>query len=316
MFRSMYIGTSIAISWAWGTSLIIGMQIAQQKGFGAFLTWATANCLTLVFFSILWRKGLIREEVLEKPYVKWLALLIQAFCLIVQLKVIDDVMRSLGASPVLSYGLVTAIGLVFILAMYRKGLDMSILTDNYQGAMTLIALAVGIGTSIYCDVPRYVIPSSENSDLMWGAWSACILMSGIITDIQHWQRAKKNGNGYAFECAAVMFAVYLSLVYTLAHYHLNSVGYICLLIAVLGVTTSTIDSIAVAMHRMHGKTVGTAAACFLCIFWGVFASVGVLTLWSNFGIVRVLLACIIVGLGIHYKRGEENVYRLAQQLRH
>lgn len=51
-------------------------------------------------------------------------------------------------------------------------------------------------------------------------------------------------------------------------------------------------------------------------FWGVFASVGVLTLWSNFGIVRVLLACIIVGLGIHYKRGEENVYRLAQQLRH
>lgn len=302
MLKSLYIGASIAISWAWGTSLIIGMQIAQQKGLGAFLTWATANCLTLVFFSCLWRNGLIREEVLEKPYVKWLALLIQSFCLIVQLKVIDDVIRSLGASSVLSYGIVTAIGLVFILGMYRKGLDMSILTDNYQGIMTILALIVGIWSSLYYNVPQYVIPSSETSDLIWGSWSACILMSGIITDIQHWQRAKKNGNGHAFECASVMFAIYLFLVYCLAHFQLNEIGNICLLIAVLGVTTSTIDSIAVAMHRMKGKLFGTSVACFLCVFWGVFASVGVLTLWSNFGVVRVLLAMIIVGLGIQYKR--------------
>lgn len=47
MLKSMYIGTSIAISWAWGTSLILGMQIAQQKGLEAFGIWATANCLTL-----------------------------------------------------------------------------------------------------------------------------------------------------------------------------------------------------------------------------------------------------------------------------
>ena len=89
MINNLYIGASIAISWAWGTSLILGMQITQQKGLGAFLTWASANCLTLVFFSLLWRRGVIRREVLDKKIVKYLALLIQCFCLIVQLKVLD-----------------------------------------------------------------------------------------------------------------------------------------------------------------------------------------------------------------------------------
>ena len=64
---NLYLGTSIAISWAWGTSLILGMQIAQTKGVGAFLLWAAANCLTLVLFGQLYKRGVVTEKILEKP---------------------------------------------------------------------------------------------------------------------------------------------------------------------------------------------------------------------------------------------------------
>lgn len=43
MLPSLYLGTSIAISWAWGTSLILGLEIARTKGLESFLIWATAK---------------------------------------------------------------------------------------------------------------------------------------------------------------------------------------------------------------------------------------------------------------------------------
>lgn len=56
MLKSMYLGTSIAISWAWGTSLILGMEIARTQGIETFAIWATANCLTLAIFGLLYKK--------------------------------------------------------------------------------------------------------------------------------------------------------------------------------------------------------------------------------------------------------------------
>lgn len=85
MFKHIYLGTSIAISWAWGTSLILGMEIARTKGLESFFIWATANCLTLSVFGILYKKGILRSEVLGQKVVKILANLVQVFCLIIQL---------------------------------------------------------------------------------------------------------------------------------------------------------------------------------------------------------------------------------------
>ena len=293
MIKDIYLGISIAISWAWGTSLILGMQIAQEKGWQTFLIWAIANTVTLIFFSLLYKRGLIQEKVRNSKIVKTLALLIQCFCLVVQLKIIDDVLISLDYSPYMSYAITTVIGLVFTIGMYFRGLQASIATDNVTTWFTLVALVLCLlfGTSA-----EVAIPNSSSTDVAWGAWSACILMSGIITDMQHWQRAKANGNGYAFEWAAVIFAIYLMLVYCLAHYQLTEFGNYALLVAVLGVTTSTINSVAVALHEFYNKNVGTMLGSSICIFWGLLASIGVLTIWSSFGIVRVALAFIIVTL--------------------
>ena len=50
------IGASSAASWAWGTSLIMGQQIAQEKGIIAWIIWAVCNTLTLALFGWLYNK--------------------------------------------------------------------------------------------------------------------------------------------------------------------------------------------------------------------------------------------------------------------
>lgn len=298
MLRDLYLGASIAISWAWGTSLILGMQIAQTKGAVAFLIWAAANCLTLAFFGQLYKRGVLTEGIIRRPWVNGIMLVIQCFCLLIQLKVLSEVLGFFSHSPAVTYLLTAGIGLLFVLMMYRRGLETSILTDNWQGAGTILALIAMLGICLHGGAESRILPASGSGDMTWAAWSACILLSGIITDTQHWQRAKVNGNGHAFETATVLFAIYLALVYALAHFVLPRAAQILLLLAVLGVTTSTIDSVAVACHRMINKRIGTAVCSLICLAYGAFLSVGLVDLWSYFGIIRVGLAAAMLYMGV------------------
>jgi hypothetical protein len=51
--QDLRLGVSAASSWAWGTSLVVGMEIAQTKGLLAFGIWATANAAALAVFGML-----------------------------------------------------------------------------------------------------------------------------------------------------------------------------------------------------------------------------------------------------------------------
>lgn len=293
MLQSLYLGTSIAISWAWGTSLILGMQIAQQKGIEAFCIWASANCLTLAIFGILYKKEIIFPQVLNQRIVQVFTNLIQIFCLIIQLKILNETLQSFF-NPTLSYCIAAFFGIFLVIWMFQKGLEASIFTDLFQGIFTICVLAIML---IYCWNQEYEassLISSSGSDILWGIWSACILLSGIITDIQHWQRAEVNGKNWSFECASVFFAVYLSLVFFLSKYQFDATLNILLLLAVIGVTTSTIDSIAVALHRDFGRKIGTLIGLGICVGFGLLVELSVLNLWSYFGIIRVGLALYIL----------------------
>ena len=302
----MYLGTSIAISWAWGTSLILGLQIAQEKGLGAFSIWATANVLTLILFGTLYKKEIITPKVLDTKVVKIFTNLIQIFCLIIQLKILGETLQHFF-SPTNSYLLTMFMGIGLVLWMYRKGLSASIFTDLFQGILTLSILVIML---VYCssNYEPVAFSSSTTSDITWGIWSACILLSGIMTDIQHWQRAEVNNKGYAFECASIFFACYLGIILLLSAYQFNHLLNILLLIAVIGVTTSTIDSIAVALHRDFGKKWGTLISLSICIGYGLLLKLSVLNLWSYFGVIRVALAVYI--LTWCFKYNEHNSRKL------
>lgn len=288
------IGSSAAASWAWGTSLIMGQQIAQQKGLIAWIIWAVCNSLTLALFGFLYNKKVITPELCEKKVVKYTALIIQLFCLLVQLNFINNQFLILTGNKILSYGITVAIGTIFTLIVFKKGLPTSIKTDVYQWLIAIISIIAIITVGIVTQAPMQEFAKTDGGNILWGVWSGLILFAGPIGDVQHWQRAEADKSKKAYYLGAILFAMYMLLILGMAFFKFTPVMNIILLVAVLCVTTSTIDSIAVAMHKIGNKKIGTIVALVMCVIWGLFVEMGMIELWSSFGVIRYVFAISII----------------------
>ena len=299
------LGASISASWAWGTSLIVGMEVARTKGIDAWLIWAIANTATLAIFGLLTRVGVLGRKVFDLKPIKMLALVIQAFCLVIQMTIINRVLTDMGLDSTTSYMVSSSIGIIFTLWMYRRGLVTSVITDRWQWGIAIASISVISLLGVTTSTPL-VFDTSGTEDILWGIWSACILISGPITDVQHWQRADIDKTKTAFFWGSLFFSVYMLLVLACALFQFTPLMNVFLLIAVLSVTTSTIDSIAVAMHEISNKTIGTIICCAICLLWGVFAEIGIVSLWSHAGIFRVAFGLLILTIAFlgYYKNGK------------
>ena len=299
----MTMGMSVAASWAWGTSMVLGMDIARNKGLGAFLIWAAANSLTLALFGWLYQSGRIPARIYKMRAVRFGGIVIQCFCLIIQMNVISNTLQGVGVSSGLAYAFAAASGIACVAIMARGGLRMSVLTDAVQWVVLCACVASIIAICVFGGAPRIAFPSTNTTDALWGVWSAIILLCAPIGDVQHWQRAKAM-RGHAYAVGAGLFAVYLCGVLGMAMFEHGRAASIVLLIAVLCVTLSTVDSVAVALHEAGNKRVAVGIGVVLCMFWGVFARMGVLELWSKFGVFRVAFAVGILCLSyLHLRKG-------------
>ena len=226
---------------------------------------------------------ILAKRIFKNKVFKSFAIVIQAFCLIINLNILNQLIDS--------YWLTTAIGLVFIALMYPRGLLASVMTDQVQGVITYAAL-IGIicfGFGSGAEVSTHIINS--DGGVLWALWSACILLTSPFGDVQMWQRARVNSGGFWW--ATLFFGLYMVCIFVMSMLEFSPAMNVMLLVACLAVTTSTIDSIAVAMHEVSNKKVGTALAVFLCLFWGVFKEMGIVELWSTIGIYRVAF-CVTV----------------------
>ena len=296
------IGASSAASWAWGTSLIMGQQIAQEKGLIAWIIWAVCNTLTLALFGWLFNKKAINPDTYNRKEVKVIALIIQLFCLLVQLNFINQQFLIITGNTTLAYLITIALGFFFTLIVYKKGLPTSVKTDVYQWIMAIIAIVSIIGVGIFTHAPLQVFAPTSMSGVLWGVWSGLILFAGPIGDVQHWQRAEADESKKGYYLGAFLFGLYMLLILGMAFFKFTMPMHIILLIAVLGITTSTIDSIAVALHEVGNKKVGTGLSLLLCIAFGVFVKMGMLQLWSSFGVIRFAFAIGVLLLPLALKK--------------
>ncbi len=296
------IGASSAASWAWGTSLIMGQQIAQEKGIIAWIIWAVCNTLTLALFGWLYNKKKISPETYNRKEVKVIALIIQLFCLLVQLNFINQQFLIITGSTTASYLITIALGFFFTLIVYKKGLPTSVKTDVYQWIMAIVSIIAIISVGIFTKAPLQVFAPTSMSGVLWGVWSGLILFAGPIGDVQHWQRAEADESKKGYYLGAFLFGLYMLLILGMAFFKFTLPMHIILLVAVLGVTTSTIDSIAVALHEVGNKKIGTGLSLLLCIAFGVFVKMGMLQLWSSFGVIRFAFAVGILLLPLALKK--------------
>ena len=284
------IGFSGAASWAWGTSLIMGQQIVQEKGLIAWIIWAVCNSLTLALLGWLYNKKIITPEVYNRKEVKAIALIIQLFCLLVQLNFINQQLLKLFNNEVAAYLITMAIGFIFTLMVFKKGLPMSVNTDIIQWILAIVSIVAIIIVGITTKVPHQVFAKTSGSGVLWGVWSGLILFAGPIGDVQHWQRVSEDSSKKAYYLGAGLFAMYMCLILCMAVFKFSKLMNVILLLTVLCITTSTIDSIAVATHEIKNKKVGTLVALFMCVAWGLFVRIGMIDLWSSFGVIRFAFA--------------------------
>ena len=297
------LGLSVAASWMWGTSLIVGMEVARTRGMLTWLIWAGANTLALWLFGELTRRGILGRRVFNKPAVRLAGTVIQCFILVINLNVLHAVLLRLGILSIPAYWLASGMGLGIAAWMYRGGLSLSILTDRWQWLLTVLSASVIISIGCLGGAGRIAFPAAGGSDVLWGLWSSCILLSGPIGDIEHWQRAELAGTSCAFGWGAAAFALYLGLVFGMSLFEFNRAMNLLLLMAGLCATSSTLDSVIVALHEAGGRKAGTGIAVALCLLWGLLLDWGVLAVWSWAGIFRVAFALYILALAYRHSRG-------------
>lgn len=287
--QDLRVGISAASSWAWGTSLVVGMEIAQTKGLLAFGIWATANAATLAVFGLL-APRIKAFCAFDRPVIRAGALLIQLFILVIQLNILARLAGGWAA---------TLAGFAFVLLVYRRGLKTSVLSDNVLLPAVMLCLVGIVCAGVWDGVPRTVYPSSGEGDILWALWGATVLFSGPVGDAQHWQRAGRR----AYMIGSLFFTAYMVMILFVSSFQFNAVMDVCLLLAVICLTGSTMDSAAAALHAIAGKRAGTILALLVCVFWAALAGVGLLELWAKAGIFRVLFAGAVLALAF---RGNGN----------
>lgn len=305
----LYYAMSMAASWAWGTSLIVGMQISQERGTIPFIIWAVANSLSLPLFGFIAFKIKNLDSIMKSKPVMLFTTAVQCFCLWIQMNAIYEILTKYNiTNDFVGKAVAIVIALVFLFGLYKNGLMRNVSTDQpiwsicYIG-MVAIAIIGFVSGSGFKDIP--LVNSGE--DISWALYTCIVLFSGPIMDIQNWQLARKvyaEKRMKSYYLAGILFAVYMVLVYVLSYLQFNRVMDVIMVLVIVCVATSTINNAIVGVQEIAGRKVGFVIAGLCIVLWQVVIPLGVMGLWLTMGTARIYvsIACIAVALIMSYKQ--------------
>lgn len=303
-----YYAMSMAASWAWGTSLIVGMQITQERGTIPFIIWAIANSLSLPLFGAIAFRIKRLDDIIKTKPVLLFTTAVQCFCLWIQMNAIYEILTKYHiAGDIAAKGIAIAIATFFLFGLYNNGLMRNVSTDQpiwlicYIGmvAIAIIGFASGSG---FQSIPLL----NSNEDIHWALYTCIVLFSGPLMDIQNWQLARKvyaEKRMKSYGLAGILFALYMVLVYVLAYLNFNRAMDIIMVLVIICVATSTINNAIVGVQEIAGKKVGFGIAALCIVSWQIVIPMGVMGLWLTMGTARIYvsIACIAAAMIWAYK---------------
>lgn len=303
---TVYYAMSLAASWAWGTSLVVGMQTIQEKGIIPFLIWAIANSLALPLFGFIAYRIPNLSKVVNSKVVTIFTTIVMMFCLWIQMNAIYQYLNNLEfMTDIVSKIIAISVITLMVFALYKDGLVKSIFIDNPIWSCCYVLLIVLIICAFAFNVETFnIVGLTNNSEISWALNSCIILFSGPIMCIQNWQMAEKlkeEKKMKAHYLAGGLFAVYMALVGCLGFFKFNGIMNILLIMVVLCVALTTADASIVGLQKIAGKKIGAVIALVAVALWNFVADLGVMGLWTTMGNMRkyVAGACILVAIGMH-----------------
>ena len=309
---------SLAASWAWGTSLVVGMQTVQTKGLIPFLIWAIANSLAIPLFGFIAYRIPNLEKVVNSKVVMIFTTIVSVFCLWIQLNAIYQYLCNLEFMTELVAKIIAmSVILIMTVALYKDGLVKSIFLDNPLWSLCYVLLLILVILGFATNVERHTIVNfTDKSQISWALNSCLILFSGPVMCIQNWQMAEKlksENKMKAHYLAGVLFAIYMAFVGVLANFKFTGIMNIILILVVLCVALSTADAAIVGIQKIANKKWGTAISLLAIASWNWVIPMGVMGLWTTMGNMRKYVAaiCIIVAVAMYFinknKKTEEEL---------
>lgn len=304
MSNSRRIGLSMAASWSWGVSAVVGVSVLHSTGVGAFLVWTVANIAAVPVFGAVaaWLPSL-RPLLRARPAV--LAMLaIQVFAFWMNMQGVyevgtgDSALQTstlLPAAPTTVGIVLLAVGIVGFI--HQTGFEGSVATDKGQyvvqlgGCLAIIAAALLFGSGT---------PSIATTGLdgyRWAVWAGLGLLSGPFLDAQQWQRLDAGGTS-ATLWAGAWFGVYMFAVGGAGAVLSETAPLLTalLLVVALAVGTSTMDSAAAALQYLaDSRRVAGGIAITAILAWPLIRSVGVLGIWTIYASARVFVVAGLLG---------------------
>ena len=303
---------SLAAGWAWGVSLVVGMQTVQTKGSIPFIIWAVANSLSLPLFGLIAYKIPNLDRVVRSKPVQVFMTIIMVFCLWIQMNAIRQTLSSAG---LFSDALCTVIPIVFALlltaGLYSNGIVRNIIIDNPLWILCYVLL---IAILIYGFVTRQstyeILAVNQPGEINWALNSCLILFAGPVMNIQNWQMAEKlhaEKRMRAHTWAGLIFAVYMGFIFLLSHLVFDVVMNLLLIPAILCITLTTADAAIVGMQKIGGRKIGAVLSILTIGSWYFLQNIGVLELWTFMGDARKYVAalCLIAAVWLTFKGKRE-----------
>lgn len=309
-YKPWRVGLSMCASWSMGVSMAAGLSLLSIWGLAPFIVWMTFNALAIPIFSVMYTKFPQFREFINFR----IGLAIMFLVAFLQITLNQNAMRAALAGGVdfasysfmgTSTAMFVTMGLstVLFVFIYFYGLPGSITTDVVQyfgqvaGALAIIATGLYFGFG-GVEVPMGVDPAK------WLVSATIGIGLGPQTDPTQWQRIEKAPSletgiwGGAFMGFYLLLVLGAALTFgggSLLHGTLFA-------IVVFSVATSTLDSIAAAMHRLLGGRKRGLVAGLIGV--GVFPMAGVIgvgQLWSIFATYRAPIIITIFGIAVIFE---------------
>lgn len=305
-------GISIAAGWGWGFSMLTGMTVVQERGVIPFAIWGLANALALLFFGWFLSRYPKILNVSSNKYVTAFTTLVRIFSIWIQMSAIFETMNKLGIDPNISKIFAYGSGILFVVSAFTKGLPFEIKIDGLQGGIILTCVLVNIGIGLTTsNISETTMLLKSTKEIPWALWSGLLLLGGPFVDLSNIQRAREVHQHKhlksSYTIAFIYFTVYMASILIMSIFKFNNLMNITLLIAVIMLAHSTLNSDAVALHEIGGRKFGLALGLVTIIAWEFVKVVGFFNLWQIIANIRIYVAiAVIVWTIIKTKKYKKN----------
>lgn len=304
--KGFHYGMSLAANWAWGTSLIVGMELVQTKGVIPFAIWAVANSMALPLFGFLAYRIKYLERIITSKPVTAFTTIVLVFCIWIQMNAIYQqtlVLTDNRWENYLRIGIIIFF-LLLIIVLHNNGVIRSIIMNNPLWFVCYILLLIVALYGVITSQNVYELSVVSNAeDIRWAVNSCFILFSGPLMSIPNWQAAsimKKENVMYQHYVAGGLFAIYMVFVGILAAFRFDGFmkAFLCFIVMIVALTTA--DGAIAGMKEIGGQKIGTVLAVISVIFWPCVLPAGVMGLWTTMGNMRIFVAGVCIVTAVLY----------------